>query len=467
MRGAEHDEGEMYRVITLSQRGTEVLVAPDGGRYRLPEVVIPRWQRVAENLTAAVRDEWGEEMICLFPPECAATGRASSGIHYQVAEHWATNGTPQSPTYWLPVSALSCDCFADQFDYSALERSVSEIRTQAGGGSTGPFACLGWFKELLEWIDDVIEPLGFHLNGKFRQLNASPAFSLFRIETNGPALWFKAVGEPNQREFPLTLALAKLFPGYLPTILAERQDWNGWLTQEIEGTHLSETQESALWEAAASALAELQIQSIRCIDQILAAGAHDLRATTLSELVGPFVEIMASLMGRQTKVPPPILSRAELAVLRKQVQEAFEVLEDLNIPDSLGHLDLNPGNIIVPPDRCAFLDWAEAYVGNPFFSLQYLLEHLRRAIGTNSTIETRLIELYCAQWKQVIPPPAITEALGLAPLLAVFAYAAGSNAWADEQGLQDPGTAGYLRSLTRRMNREAHALADRRSLCLQ
>ena len=61
---------------------------------------------------------------------------------------------------------------------------------------------------------------------------------------------------------------------------------------------------------------------------------------------------------------------------------------------------------------------------------------------------------------------AIAEALALAPLLAAFAYAVGSNTWEDKERLHEPTTAGYLRSLTRRMNREANELADRRSLCL-
>ena len=78
------------------------------------------------------------------------------------------------------------------------------------------FHALGWFSELRNWIESVVEPIGLHVNGRFRQLNASPSFSLIRFETDGPALWFKAVGEPNQREFTITCPLAQLFPDYLP-----------------------------------------------------------------------------------------------------------------------------------------------------------------------------------------------------------------------------------------------------------
>jgi hypothetical protein len=462
---AEHDEGEMYRVIVLSRSGTEVLVVSDGDRYLLPEVFIPRWQRAAEKLTIAVEDEWGEKVICLFTPDCAASERPGNGAHYQIAEHWVTTGTSKSSTCWLPISDLSSDLFADQSDYSALKSSVSEICGEMCQRSARPFASLGWFKELLEWIEGVIEPRGFHLNGNFRQFNASPTFSLVRFETNGPALWFKAVGEPNQREFSITPTLAKLFPDYLPPILADRADWNGWLTEEVEGINLGETRESALWKTAASALAELQVRSIRCTDQTLATGAHDLRVASLSRLVQPLMETMAWLMDRQTKIPPPILSRGELALLEKRIQEALEVLDDLGIPDTLGHLDLNPGNIVVSADHCAFLDWAEAYVGNPFFSMQYLVEHMRRVFGTDSTVEATLVESYCAPWKQVISSPAIDEALSLAPLLAVVSYAAVASFWQDGERLQDPATAGYLRSLARRMHREANLLADRSALC--
>ena len=132
----------------------------------------------------------------------------------------------------------------------------------------------------------------------------------------------------------------------------------------------------------------------------------------------------------------------------------------------LGHLDLNPGNIIIAANQCIFLDWAEAYVGNPLFSLEYLLQHARRAFGEASDVRTKMIAAYCAEWHVVASPTAVTAALAFAPLLAVFAYAAGTDTWRQPQELEEP-TAGYLRSLARRMHREAKQLADRRTLCLQ
>jgi hypothetical protein len=309
--------------------------------------------------------------------------------------------------------------------------------------------------------------LGFHLNGSFRQLNASPSFSLIRFETDGPALWFKAVGEPNQREFPITCELSRLFPRYLPIVLGTRPEWNGWLTHEAVGKLLSDAQENALWEKSASSLAELQIDSIDHGTQILAAGTRDLGVNTLSKMVGPFIETMTQLMERQTKISPASLSHKELLFLGDRLQTALEALEALEIPETLGHLDLNPGNIVASPDRCVFLDWAEAYIGNPFFTFQYLLEHLRRTVAGDSALEMRLACSYREPWERMVGSSAIDDGLSLTPLLAVFAYAAGTELWRDEERMQDPATAGYLRSLVRRMHREANSLSERSSVCLR
>jgi hypothetical protein len=288
---------------------------------------------------------------------------------------------------------------------------------------------------------------------------------LVRFETSGPAVWFKAVGKPNLREFPITFALAKLFPQYLPPILAARPEWNGWLALEVEGTSLGETQDIRHWKPAASALAKLQIESTDRSPVLIDSGARDLRASGLLKLVRPFLDAMGQLMEKQTKVPPPVVSRSELILLGERIEEALSLSTDLGIPDALGHLDLNPGNLIVSEGQCVFLDWAEAYVGNPLFSFQYLVEHFRRMAGVDATAKSGLTSAYAEEWQSVFSPEHLADALAFAPMLAVFACAAASDAWADQSRLQDPKFAGYLRSLTRRMHHEANRMRDRSALC--
>jgi hypothetical protein len=464
MESIQHSDRETYRAIVFGQGGNELLLAPATGGFLLPSVEIPRWQRIAENLTVAMKNDWGHKVVCLFSPNVVPAG-FPNGCKYKVMESCEAVAKSSLRTEWVSVASLSEVAFTDPADHLAVQRSLAECTELSGVEAPGPFAKLGWFKELQAWIKEVIAPLGFHLTGSFAQLNASPSFSLVRFETNGPALWFKAVGKPNLREFPVTLTLARLFPQHLSPILAARPEWNGWLALEVEGTNLGETQGAQHWRAAASALTKLQIESIGNSGALIQCGARNLRVRTLSELVRPFLDAMGQLMEEQTKVPPPVLSRCELMLLGEQIEEALSLSTNLGIPDALGHLDLNPGNVIVSGAHCVFLDWAEAYVGNPLFSFQYLVEHFRRMAGVDATAESGLTSAYADEWQSFVSPERLQEAFASTPMLAVFAYAAASDAWGDQARFQDPTVAGYLRSLTRRMHREANRLRDRSAPC--
>jgi Phosphotransferase enzyme family len=455
-------ERENWRAIVFNSDGTMVLLKVSEGGFVFPSVEISRWERWAENLTAALEKEWGCEAVCLFTLDLSQDGGTNDS--YEIME-CCRDDAHSSDTVWQPIDSLTSESFEDPAEYRIFERCFEGLdRYERDPGS--PFSHRGSFAQMRNWTRDAIRPFGLELETSFRQYNASESFSLIRFETNGPAVWFKAVGVPNLREFPITLKLAELLPQFLPEVLATRPEWNAWLSREVEGTNLGETKEAAIWERAAAKLAELQIDSISRVDSILDAGAHDLRADRLFDSVDPFFEVVTRLMEQQTKVSPPALSREELGLLKLRLEDALTLLGDFGIPHTLGHLDLNPSNIVVTADGCVFLDWAEAYVGLPFFSFEYLLEHFRREVGRDSVFESAFVNAYRSPWQQFLSDDLTSEAFPLAPLTAVFAYAAGTQAWKDGEKLRDAKTGRYFRSLARRMNREAMQLTERRPACL-
>lgn len=464
MESPPQSDRETYRVIVLGRGGNDLLLARTGDRCVLPTLEIPRFERVAENLTAELRNRWGHEAVCLFNPDGDLAQEPAKGCNYQVMESFRAAAHSNPRTEWVGVDSLSENDFADAADYTMVQRSVIESTGQAHTAQ-GPFVKLGWFRELQDWIEEAIKPRGLHLTGKFSQLNASPSFSLVRFETTGPAVWFKAVGKPNLHEFSITLALEKLFPQYVPPILAVRPEWNGWLALEVGGTNLADRKNLQYWKQAAKSLAELQIESIGYAGVLVEANVRELPVFALTKLVRPFIDVMGELMEAQTKIPPAVLSHGELLWLGEQIEEALGSVRELHLPDGLGHLDLNPGNIIVSGDRSVFLDWAEAYVGNPFLSFQYLVEHLQRTARTDAVSELELNDSYASPWQAVISPADLSETLALVPLVAAFAYATATDAWRDSAKLEDPKIAGCLRSLTRRMHREASRLQDRSTSC--
>jgi hypothetical protein len=170
---------------------------------------------------------------------------------------------------------------------------------------------------------------------------------------------------------------------------------------------------------------------------------------------------MQQLMQEQPKVPPRRLDQQSLLILAGQIKQAIGELAQLGIPDALGHLDLSPGNILNSQDGCVFLDWADAYIGPPFLAFEYLRSYARRRSDCADLSGSTLREAYLEEWTHLLGSQTFARATELTPLVAVFAYAAGTELWRDPTRVLQSHVAGYLRSLTRRMETEAKLLVEK------
>jgi len=455
----QQSERIRYRVILLSANGMQVLLVRNGMLLAFPQVELPRFQRIAPHVATTFKRDWEQEIICLFSLASDVDCHAASCPRYYVAQALRCQHAWRG-SKWIQVSALDPSEFQDKNEHDTLIACLARLNRSAASGS-GPFEQLGWFSQLTAWIGECIAPSGLRLTGAFHQLNASPTFSLIRFETNGSAVWFKAVGEPNVHELPVSQYLAQFCPAFVPRILAVREEWNAWLAVEVPGTHLDEHSDIGTWTLVTKTLADLQIASIGNMQHLIEAGCRDVRANTLVEVVDPFLDVMANLMEQQTKRSPAPLGRAELAALGTHVKGALSVSSNLGMVNTLGHLDFNPGNIIVSRDRCVLLDWAEACVGPPFLTFQFLLERLRQLHPLEKSWADRLLSEYSDRWRSFLKPREITEANAAAPLLAAFTYAAASGVWRDSNRLRDPNVAAYFRSLARRIQWEANRWSSR------
>jgi len=450
---------QLFRIILVRREAEEILLASHGTRFALPVIEIPRWGRIAQETTAAVENRYGIRVCCLFTRDAASGGDFEHPVHCVLLEACRPSAPCPKSMYWVPVASLSRSSFED---FAVVTDCLTKATRE--GADSGPFARLGWLREVSEWVAAKALPFGLHITGRFRQLNASSTFSLIRFETDGPALWFKAVGEPNLREFPIILALSKCFSHFVPRVIAARPEWNGWLMVNAAGSHPDEHTKSELWVCAAETLATLQTASIGRTLHLLEVGSKDARVDSLLSLVDPFFRAMAQYMEEQTKPSPAPLSSEELRALADEIRGLLGEFAQGSLPDTLGHLDFNPGNILIAGTQCIFLDWTEAAVAHPFLTFSYLFEHARR-LRADRSLEELLVSCYAKAWESWADPQEIAAALDLAPLIAVFAYAAMSQAWRNPAALSNPETRTYLRSLTRRMKRESDLLRERKAIC--
>jgi Phosphotransferase enzyme family len=453
---------DFFRVLLTRNAGAELLLETSPRGACLPLVTVPTDTRTAQELTQAVERRWGLRayVLLVLPSEHAPGSHAATAV----LEAWPPFDAVPVGTQWHPVTSLtSIDC-ADRSAFDVIERAFQTLGRHQSGDLEGPFVKTGWLRSVTNWVETQAAAAGLRLTGTFRELSAAPRFALLRFETNGPALWFKAVGEPHLHEYSVTRKLATMFPEFVPQIVGFRPDWNAWLTLESEGLPLDDTSRSTRWEAAAETLALLQVGSLGRRFELLEAGCKDLRPCRLVEWVGPFLEAAGKAMESQVKSSPARLTPEEVHALGPTITAAFEELEDAGVPSSLGHLDVNPGNIVVAERRCVFLDWAEAYVGPPFCAFQYLLQLCQRLRQDAADIRPALGAHYTNVWKHFASTKQVEISFKLAPLLAAFTYGAAEIQWQKPVSIR-PECPAYLRSLVRRMKREADVLREGRFEC--
>jgi hypothetical protein len=364
----EQSTQQVYRLVVTRQAATELLLTATEARWHLPSTRVLPAERLAGQLTAATRNCFGLDAYCLLLSGFPAVPGHANRVKYAVLESVEQDGNAPAGTDWISVRSALSDSILSSDERDGLRRALEDMDRTIAERPEQPFAGPGWIKDLFEWIQDQIDPLEIRTTGRFEQLNASPSFSLMRIETTGSAVWFKATGKPKLHEMPITLSLARLFPSFLPEILGVHSAWNGWLSRESDGATLDTIPEPSAWTRAAETLARLEIASLGKRRELLVSGCRDLTLPALVRQIDPFLARMTERMALQQKQPPKMLSDSQFAVLRDELKQACSALEELELPDVLGHIDFNPGNIIVSPERCIFLDWAEGSFMCPFLT---------------------------------------------------------------------------------------------------
>ena len=275
---------ETWAVLVVSRDGQQILVRTEEENLSLPQIAIPAHERVAANLNRVLQQDLGMPVVSLYPILPTDSER-SARFPYHAATVLSPKCDLPQGTAWKFIPDLSPHSFPCEEDFSAIHAFRTGLERKDTTREKEPFLKPDWFWAVTRWIEDARRSHGRRLTRPFEQFNADSIFSLIRFESNRAPVWFKAVGEANSREFPITLALAQLCPARLPKILASNPEWNAWLAEEASGVCLSARPDQRLWEDVAASLAHLQILSIPVTDVLRTAGARDLAGAPLRSLV--------------------------------------------------------------------------------------------------------------------------------------------------------------------------------------
>jgi len=428
------------RVVVIDPGSKRVVVKPEIRPLSLLRESIPAYGRMAADLTGALFRLYGFTTIQL-----AVLPRKGCTSYCAVHELICVRRE-------LSTSLSLADL--DEVDIGELNPEERDFVGHIISGrltSHGRFARLGWVRELLVEAGYGRDSSDWP---RIQHVNQGVDFCLLSLTTSDAGIkWFKAVGQPNEHEYALTLELSHRFPQFLPKVSLKMPEWNGWISEDASGLPLTQSSSQTDWKNALSALACMQKSMVGQSDALYTLGATDWSCERIDSLLAGFFEASEQAMLAQTSTNVAVLRVEELQILRSNLEMALRRLNDGGLPMTLIHGDVGHGNVLLSTTGPIFLDWAETYIGHPFLCAEYLLRDFERRFPDCLDEMNDLRYFYAERWKGCVRSAAISIASTLAPAIAAIAYAV--IAW-DASTRQPDATTVWplLRTLLRRSKRE-------------
>jgi hypothetical protein len=220
-----------------------------------------------------------------------------------------------------------------------------------------------WLAAAHQWVEDQLDKLDVVRVGEIQQPHVYPWSTVLKIPTSVGPVWFKANGDSTKHEAGLVNLLASRRPDCVPALLASAAE-RGWMLMPDAGMQLRAlvAQERSLdrWLDVLRLYAEVQVELADDVEAMLALGVPDLRLAALPE---KYVQLMD-----QIGAEPRFRDAAP------RVADLCHQLAGYGISETIQHDDLHDGQVFVREGRPLLLDWGDACVSHPFFTLSVTLE---------------------------------------------------------------------------------------------
>lgn len=218
------------------------------------------------------------------------------------------------------------------------------------------------------WIRSELARIALRVTGEIEPVHVQPWSMVLRVPTDAGVAFFKASTATLRHEAALVEILAGRRPDCTPPLLAADRE-RGWMLMADAGTRLREliARERGLarWLDVLPLYAGVQIDLADRADELVALGVPDMR---LAMLPGRYERMLDEL----GEVPSGEARRLRKAL--PHVEEMCDVLAVHGIPETIQHDDLNDGQVYFRDGRYLLLDWGDACVSHPFFSMSVTLE---------------------------------------------------------------------------------------------
>jgi hypothetical protein len=261
-----------------------------------------------------------------------------------------------------------------------------------------------WLAEVNNWLAGALAQQGIQLTADPTQIHIRPWSTVLRVPTTVGDVYFKAIAPGLGQETAVTEALYRWRPDCVPQVLYADTE-RSWLLLADGGQQLRAQFQAGLpmstWHDILAEYATLQMDLVAHVDDLLALGTRDRRLSLLPSLYEALLVDKEWLLLDETNG----LTTADYERLQQAVPHVAALCEQLaaySIPESLHHNDLHDANVFVKNGRTLFLDWGDASIAHPFFSLRtvFVSMEIRFDLAEDDPAFEPYAHSYLQPWRQ-------------------------------------------------------------------
>ena len=220
-----------------------------------------------------------------------------------------------------------------------------------------------WLAGAHGWIEAELGRLGLRRSGDIEQPHVYPWSTVLRVPTDGGVVWFKANTPELEHEAAVVGLLSARRPDVVPPLLGVDLE-RGWLLMADAGEPLrgivARERTFDPWLDVLPLYADVQLALAGDVDELLALGVPDLRLATLPARYEALLDEIDADQRLRAAVP--------------RVAELCDELAAYGIAETIQHDDLHDGQVFIRDGSPLILDWGDACVSHPFFTLSVTLE---------------------------------------------------------------------------------------------
>jgi Phosphotransferase enzyme family len=280
----------------------------------------------------------------------------------------------------------------------------------------------GWWRDAVDWIADSLAANRAGRIVKIVQRRQWDSSCVIHVICADGEYFFKAMPQISH-ERDVTILLAS-HTSAVPDVVALHPTHNWMLMRAFAGGSLEESNDVARWAAGLAAYAEIQLQCISMRTELTRLGCPTLDMKIVSDDICALLSDSIALCENE----PDGLSARQIDYLRMRAPDLKRGCERLaggDVPFTIEHGDLWPGNVLVNDAGCVILDWEDVRVAHPFISVAPLIagiETYQSAMNIRDALN-RFCEIYVNAFARFGEPSKLRELFRVAFQIATLEIA--------------------------------------------